>query len=135
MNRAVLHRTTALVLGAALAGAMYRLAIDALLSAALGVALAATVAMLFRVRREFPDRQTGDGWADGRWTGLSVGVANVAALLGLLAVPVAEGYRAALGVLVVLVGLVGYVGGSLAEMERDRTRRDRADGGATPADD
>jgi len=135
MNRAVIHRATALVLGGALAGATYRLGIDALLSAALGVALAATVAMLFRVRREFPDRQTGDGWADGRWTGLSVGVANVAALLGLLAAPVPEGYRAALGVLVLLVGLAGYTGGSLAEMERDRTRRDRVDGDPTPADD
>lgn len=135
MRRGTLHRTVAIVLGALLTGATYWLDIDPLLSAALGVALAANVLMLLRVRREFPDRQTGDGWRDGRWTALSIGVTNFAALLGLLSVPFPDGYRAAAGVLVILIGFAGYTGGSLAEMERDRTRSERAGGDSVSADD
>jgi len=137
MRRRTSHRAVALVLGALLAGATYWLGIDVLLSGTLGVALGAVAAMLLRVRREFPDRQTGDGWRDGRWAGFSVGVTNLAALVGLQLVPFSDGYRLAVVLLVLLVGLAGYTGGSLAEMERDRSRRER-DGesnGTVPADD
>lgn len=135
MRRTALHRALSLALGALLAGTAYWLGIDVLLSGTLGVALGAVVLMLSRVRREFPDRQTGDGWADGRWAGFSVGIANLGALVGLQFVPFPDGYRAAVALLVLLVGLAGYAGGSLAEMERDRSRGEPDDRGAVPADD
>jgi hypothetical protein len=135
MWRIALHRALSLALGALLAGTAYWFGIDGLLSGTLGVALAAVALMLLWVRREFPDRQTGDGWTDGRWTGFSVAVANLGALVGLQSVPVSERYRVAVALLVLLVGLAGYAGGSVAEMERDRTRTEPDDSGAVPVDD
>lgn len=40
-----------------------------------------------------------------------------------------------LGVLVFLVGLFGYATGSIAEMERERSREKRAGGDPVPGDD
>ena len=133
MRRPTLHRLGSLALGVLAAGAAFRLGIDALLSGSVGLCVGGVALVLLRVYREFPDRATGDTWADKRWTGLSVAVVNAVALLGLGMVPVSADYRMALSVLVILVGLFGYGAGSMAEMERDRTRSER--GEAVPADD
>ena len=133
MRRPTLHRLGSLALGVLAAGAAFRLGIDAPLSGSVGLCVGGVALVLLRVYREFPDRATGDTWADRRWTGLSVAVVNAVALLGLTMVPVDAEYRMALSVLVILVGLFGYCAGSMAEMERDRTRSER--GEAVPADD
>ena len=133
MRRPTLHRFASLVSGALAAGGAYQLGIDVLLSGSLGLCVAGVALVLLRIRRAYPDRATGDTWADKRWTGLSVAVVNAVALLGLTMVPVDAEYRMALSVLVLLVGLFGYCTGSMAEMERDRTRSERSD--AVSADD
>ena len=133
MRRPILHRLASLVSGALAAGGAYQLGIDVLLSGSLGLCVAGVALVLLRIRRAYPDRATGDTWADKRWTGLSVAVVNAVALLGLTMVPVDAEYRMALSVLVLLVGLFGYCTGSIAEMERDRTRSERSD--AVSADD
>ena len=133
MRRPTLHRLASLVSGALAAGGAYQLGIDVLLSGPLGLCVAGVALVLLRIRRAYPDRATGDTWADKRWTGLSVAVVNAVALLGLTMVPVDAEYRMALSVLVLLVGLFGYCTGSMAEMERDRTRSERSD--AVSADD
>ncbi|PSP47742.1 hypothetical protein BRC60_08205 [Halobacteriales archaeon QH_1_68_42] len=133
MRRPTLHRLASLVSGALAAGGAYQLGIDVLLSGSLGLCVAGVALVLLRIRRAYPDRATGDTWADKRWTGLSVAVVNAVALLGLTMVPVDAEYRMALSVLVILVGLFGYGTGSMAEMERDRTRSERSD--AVSADD
>ncbi|PSP52462.1 hypothetical protein BRC67_04300 [Halobacteriales archaeon QH_3_68_24] len=133
MRRPTLHRLASLVSGALAAGGAYQLGIDVLLSGSLGLCVAGVALVLLRIRRAYPDRATGDTWADKRWTGLSVAVVNAVALLGLTMVPVDAEYRMALSVLVLLVGLFGYCTGSMAEMERDRTRSERSD--AVSADD
>lgn len=133
MRRPALHRLASLVSGALAAGGAYQLGIDVLLSGSLGLCVAGVALVLLRIRRAYPDRATGDTWADKRWTGLSVAVVNAVALLGLTMVPVDAEYRMALSVLVLLVGLFGYCTGSMAEMERDRTRSERSD--AVSADD
>ena len=133
MRRPTLHRLASLVSGALAAGGAYQLGIDVLLSGSLGLCVAGVALVLLRIRRAYPDRATGDTWADKRWTGLSVAVVNAVALLGLTMVPVDAEYRMALSVLVLLVGLFGYGTGSMAEMERDRTRSERSD--AVSADD
>lgn len=125
MSRATLHRLGSLALGVLVAGATYWLEIDAPLASAIGVASAVSSLLLLRITREFPDRTTGEGWRDGRWTAVSIGVANFAALVGVQATPLSSGYQAAVAFLLITVGLSAYVGGSLAEMERDRLRSDR----------
>ena len=134
MRRPTLHRLASLGLSTLATGGAYWLGIDVLLSGSLGLCVGGVALVLLRVHREFPDRATGDTWADKRWTGLSVAVVNAVALLGLGMVPVSADYRMALSVLVILVGLFGYGAGSMAEMERDRTRSERGDS-AAPADD
>jgi len=134
MRRPTLHRLASLGLGALAAGGAYWLGIDVLLSGSLGLCTGGVALVLLRIRRAYPDRWTGDTWADKRWTGLSVAVVNAVALLGLDLVPVGADYRMALSVLVILVGLFGYGAGSMVEMERDRTQSERGDS-AVPADD
>jgi hypothetical protein len=120
MSPTVHHRLGSVVLGALAAGTLYWLGIDVLLSSAVGFAFAVALLLFLRVGREFPHRRTGEGWHDGRWTGVSMLVVNFAALVGVQMLPVPGGYRAAVGLLILLVGFSAYTGGSLAEMERDR---------------
>lgn len=119
MSRTARHRAGSVALGGLFAGSTYWLGIDVLLSSALGVALAGGLLVTLRVTREFPTRRTGEGWQDGRWTALSLVVANFGALVGLQMTPLPDGYRAAVAFLVILVGFTAYLGGSLAEMERE----------------
>ncbi len=125
MSRARRHRGASLAFGVLVGGAFYWLLVDALLATAVGFAAAASALLLLRISREFPDRTTGDGWEDGRWTAFSLAVANFGALVGIQTIPLENGYRAAIGFLLVFVGLSAYCGGSLAEMERDRLRSGR----------
>jgi hypothetical protein len=134
MARTALHWLGSSLVGVAAGGAATWFGIDPYLAGPLGFCTAGCVLLLLRVYREYPDRMTGDTWADKRWTGLSFGVINGAALLAMWA-SVTDENRLALGILVILVGLLGYTAGSLAEMERDRTRQERAGGDPVPADD
>jgi hypothetical protein len=103
---------------------MLWLGIDLLLSSAIGLAFATSLALLLRIRREFPNRLTGEGWHDGRWTAVSVISINFSALVGVQALPLPGGYHAAISLVIILTGLTAYVGGSLAEMERHPVRSD-----------
>jgi hypothetical protein len=132
MSRTSLHRVGSLTAGVAAAGGLSWFGIDALLSGAVGLSLAVGALLLLRVRRDYPDKVTGDGWTDSRWAGVSQAVVTASALLGLLAVPVPDEYRLALGFLVVLSGFVGYVAGSLAEMERTAARESGAENRRIP---
>lgn len=121
------YRFASLGLGAGTGGTLYWFGIDILLSSAITVALAVSVALLFRINRDFPDKLTGNSWEDGRWTAVSLTVTNFAALVGVQWLPLSDGYHAAVSLLVILIGLSAYLGGSLAEMERDRPDNDRTD--------
>jgi len=134
MLRSALRWTGSLVLGVLAVGVAYRFGVDLSVSAVIGLCVAASALVLVRIAREYPDRMTGDSWADKRWTGLSVGVINVAALTAMWAPDTGEA-GLGLGVLVLLVGLFGYATGSMAEMERDRTRAERTGSDPVPADD
>ena len=118
------HRALSLGIGVGTSGTLYWIGIDILLSSAIAVASAVSVTLLFRINREFPERQTGDGWQDGRWTAISMAVANFAALVGVQLIPLPDGYTAAVAFLVISVGLSAYLCGSLAEMERTRFRNE-----------
>jgi integral membrane sensor domain MASE1 len=119
MPQAPFHRILSVALGIALGGMMFWLGIDLLLSSAIGLAFTTALALLLRTRREFPNRWTGEGWREGRWTAVSLISVNFSALVGVQLVPLSGGYQAAVSFVVILTGLTAYVGGSLAEMERD----------------
>lgn len=129
-----LHWFGSLLAGVLGGGAVAWVGVGLPLAAVIGLCVATSAFVLGRIYREYPDRATGDSWADKRWTGLSVAVVNAAALVAVQA-PTTDTYPLAAGILIVLVGLVGYASGSMAEMERDRTRDETSDGGPVPADD
>jgi len=134
MTRTALRWFAALAVGA-VTGAATAWAVGALsLAAAVGLCTAAGALLLLQVRREYPDRLTGDTWADKRWTGLSVGVVTFAALVGPVSVPVGAEYRAVLQLLVVLTGFVGYAAGSLTGMDRESGRAGDTDEPVAPTD-
>lgn len=134
MSRTVLGALAAVALGAAAAVAGAQFVGDPLFAGTVGLCVAVSVGLLVYIHREYPHRTTGDSWADERWTGLSVGVVNLAALVGLAVVEPSAEALAGAQVLVILAGLVGYLAGSLAEMEREATAGDERPE-ATPADD
>jgi hypothetical protein len=101
---------------------MFWLGIDVLLSSAIGFAFATALTLLLRIRREFPNRWTGEGWRDGQWTAVSLVSINLSALVGVQSAPLSGGDQAAISLLIILTGFTAYVGGSLAEMERDAVR-------------
>jgi len=134
MLRTALRWLGSLAVGVLAVGVAYRFGVDLPVSAVIGLCVAASALVLARIAREYPDRMTGDSWADKRWTGLSVGVINLAALTAMW-VPDTGEAGVGLGVLVLLVGLFGYATGAMAEMERDRSRGERVSGDPVPADD
>jgi hypothetical protein len=91
MSRTALHRFASVALGILLAGALYWFDVAVLLVVAVGLALTASVGLTLRVAREFPGRRTGEGWQDGRWTAVSIGVANTGALVGVQAISLRAG--------------------------------------------
>lgn len=132
MIRTVRRWAGAVALGAFALVAVGRLVGDLHLGGALGLCVTASALLLLRVRRDHPDRMTGDTWADKRWTGVSNGVVIVAALAGSLGATGPE--RFGLLTVPLATGVVGYVAGSLAEMDRDAARRDDESASAAPAD-
>ena len=125
MSRARAHQVVSFGFTAGTSGTLYLVGIDILLSTAIGAAVGVSIALLFRINREFPERWTGDGWQDGRWTAVSLTVTNFAALVGIQLLPLSDGYNAAVAFLLIFVGLSAYLGGSLAEMERKRSDNKR----------
>lgn len=134
MSRQVSGPLAAVALGTAAAGAGVWFVGDYLLAGAAGLCVAVCAGLSVVTARKYPERVTGGGWTDGRWTGLSVWAVCAAGLLGFVTVEPSAEALAGAQVLVILAGLVGYLGGSLSEMERDRARADRSDGTAA-ADD
>ena len=119
MTSPSVDRLFGIVVAVGTAGFLYWFAGYPLLAGATGVCWGGWVALLLRIRREYPAFVTGDGWRDGRWT--SAGVLLVC--LGSLGVassslPVAVELRVALAALVVGAGSAGYMSATLAELER-----------------
>lgn len=135
MERARRHRLGALGCAATAGWVLYWLGIDILLSSGVAAAFGVSLALLFRINREFPNRWTGDGWRDGRWTALSLIVINFAALVSVQLLPLSSGYTGAVSFLIIFVGLAAYLGGALAEMERDHGSRQTTESTHASSDD
>jgi len=116
------HLLAGFVLGVVVGAGQYWLVGDVGLAVVTGVLWAAGLLLTLRVGRLYPSHATGETWRDKRWTGLSVGLITLAALVGVSpTLPVTGELRLGLGLLVLGAGFAGYVSGTLAEVERAET--------------
>lgn len=125
MDRRSWHTLAALVAGGGTAGGLGWLVGHVVLALATGLCWACGLALTLRIGRLYPGYATGETWDDKRWTGLSVGVVTLAALIGVSpALPLSNELRLGLGYLVLGAGLAAYAAGTLAVLERVETDAD-----------
>jgi len=111
------HLPAGFVLGVVVGAGQYWLVGDVGLAVVTGVLWAVGLLLTLRVGRLYPSHATGERWRDKRWTGLSVGLITLGALVGVSpTLPVTGELRLGLGLLVLEAGFVGYVSGTLVEV-------------------
>ena len=109
----------AVLAGVGICGVLYRLTGQFGLALVTGLCWACGLGLTFHVGRLYPAYATGETWADKRWTGSSVGIVTLAALVGVSpTLPLSSDVRFGLGLLVLGAGLVAYAAGTLAVLER-----------------
>ncbi len=119
MERAVRDTLGAVLVGGATSLGLYWLGGHVGLALVTGLCWACGLKLALRVGHLYPAYATGETWADKRWTGLSVGLVSLAALVGLSpALPLSNELRLGLGFLVAGAGLGAYSAGTLAVLER-----------------
>lgn len=119
MQRPALNGLLAVLVGTAVGVSSYLFVGYASLAVVSAVCWTAVVWLVGRVGRLYPAYATGERWRDKRWTGLSVGVVTLAALLGVSpTLPLSSDLRLGLGILILGAGLAAYTAGSLAVLER-----------------
>ena len=119
MKQTVRDFLVGLTVGGGLGGGLYWLSGHPILAVVTGLCWACGLKLTFSIEHRYPAYATGDTWADKRWTGLSVGLVTLAALIGVSPVlPLSDELRLGLGFLVGGAGLVAYSAGTLAVLER-----------------
>ena len=119
MKRAVRDTLIALLVGGGLGGGLYWLGGRISLVVVTGLCWACGLRLTFYVGQLYPTYATGNTWVDKRWTGLGIGLVNLAALVGVSPMlPIPNELRLGLGFLVGGAGLVAYSAGTLAVLER-----------------
>ncbi|MDJ1430599.1 sterol desaturase [Halostagnicola sp. A-GB9-2] len=119
MDRTIRNSLISLLAGGGISGGLYWLGGYLSLALVTGLCWACGLKLTFYVGHLYPAYATGETWADKRWTGLSVGLVTLAALVGVSPVlPLVNELRLGLGFLVTGVGLVAYAAGTLAVLER-----------------
>ena len=108
-----------LLVSGGISGGLYQLTGQLSLALVTGLCWACGLGLTLHVGHLYPDYATGESWADKRWTGVSVGIVTLAALLGVgPTLPLSSDLRLGLGLLVLGAGLVAYAAGTLAVLER-----------------
>lgn len=118
MRRTSLHWLLGLQVTALVASFVFLLLETVALALAAGVVYGTAATVTLHLANRFPGHATGDSWTDSRWTGLGVGVVNLAALVVMLGPFQSTTAGYVIGFVVLGVGFVGYVTGSMAELER-----------------
>jgi predicted membrane channel-forming protein YqfA (hemolysin III family) len=119
MERAIRDTLVALLIGGGISGGLSWLGGHISLAAVTGVCWACGLKLTLRIGHLYPAYATGETWSDKRWTGLSVGLVNLAALVGVSPMlSLSSELRLGLGLLVIGAGLVAYSAGTLAVLER-----------------
>lgn len=119
MERASRDTLGALVIGGGISGGLYWLTGYISIALVTGLCWVCGLKLALHIGYLYPAYSTGDRWTDKRWTGLSVGLVTLAALLGVSPLlPISDALRLGLGFLVLGTGLVAYSAGTLAVLER-----------------
>ena len=119
MDRSTRDILVALVIGGGVTGGVYAIAGHPVLAGVAGLCWAGAVALALHVKHLYPAYWTGEGWTDRRWSGLGNGALLLAGLIGVgPLLPVTNGLRFGLGILVLGTGFVTYMTGMLAVLER-----------------
>lgn len=119
MERTSRDTVSALLIGGGISGGLYWLTGYISLALVTGLCWVCGFKLTLLTGHLYPAYSTGDTWADKRWTGLSVGLVTLAALLGVSPLlPISDELRLGLGFLVLGAGLVAYSAGTLAVLER-----------------
>ena len=121
MQRPIRDTLVALLVGGGMTGGLYWLTGHITLAVAAGICWLIGLKLALHSRYLYPAFSAGDTWSSNRWSVLAIGVINFAALLGVSPMlPISDGLRLGLGVLVAGVGLVAYSAGTLAVLEYDQ---------------
>jgi len=119
MERAIRDTLVALLVGGGISGGLYWLSGYISLALVTGVCWACGLKLTLYIGHLYPAYFTGDTWSDKRWTGLGVGLVNLAALIGVSPMlSLSSELFLGLGLLVLGAGLVAYSAGTLAVLER-----------------
>ena len=119
MERTIRDTLVALLIGGGISGGLYWISGHISLALVTGLCWVCGLKLTLHIGYLYPAYATGDTWTDKRWTGLSVGLVILAALIGVSPMlPLSNELRLGLGFLVIGVGLVAYSAGTLAILER-----------------
>ena len=119
MKRTIRDTLIALLVGGGLGGGFYWLGGHISFALVTGLCWACGLKLTLYIGHLYPTYATGETWADKRWTGLSVGLVTLAALIGVSpTLPISNDLRLGLGFLVTGAALVAYSAGTLAVLER-----------------
>jgi len=114
------HRVVGILVTLTISGGIYWFVEDFGLAVVTGLIWGSSLLIILRIARLYPSHMTGNGWSDGRWTGVSTGLTTLAALVGVSpTLPISAELRLGLGFLVLGAGFVGYTAGTMAELERN----------------
>ncbi|MFQ3293359.1 MAG: hypothetical protein ACI9EZ_000059 [Halobacteriales archaeon] len=119
MRRTSRDALASLLVAVAVVGGLYWIGGHASLAVVAGICWGFGLGVTLRTGHLYPAFATGERWTDQRWTGLSVGLTAMAALIGISPfLPMSAALRLEIGFLVVGVGLVSYAAGTMAVLER-----------------
>ncbi|KDE60540.1 sterol desaturase [Halostagnicola sp. A56] len=119
MQRTVRDTLVSFLVGGAVCIGLYWIGGFPSLALVTGLCWACGLTLTFHIGHHYPAYATGETWNDKRWTGLSVGLVTLAALIGVSPLlGVTDELRLGLGFLVTGAGFVAYAAGTLAVLER-----------------
>lgn len=119
MQRPIRDALIALLIGGVISTGLYWVSGQLSLALVTGICWGFGLKWTLYIGHLYPAYATGDTWADKRWTGLSAGFITLAALIGVSPMlPISNGLRFGLGLLVIGTGLVAHTAGTIAVLER-----------------
>ncbi|SFT01286.1 sterol desaturase [Halostagnicola kamekurae] len=119
MQRTARDTLVALLVGCAVSIGLYWIGRYPSLALVTGLCWVCGLKLTLHIGNRYPAYATGETWNDKRWTGLSVGLVTLAALIGVSPLlDVSDELRLGLGFLITGAGFVAYATGTLAVLER-----------------
>ncbi|WP_123535701.1 hypothetical protein [Halosimplex salinum] len=136
MQRTLLHRALALVLGVSTGAVLWWFDAAPGLAAAAGLSVLVLWLAMSRAVREHPVYTSTDGsWRDNRWSAIGQVFVIMIAFQAVFSVDVPLIDQVGLHVVVLSTFMIGYFFGGLDALERESSESPQSSSGAEPADD